>query len=111
MAEHHSARQRANAVAKTAVHVGRLLSDLRASKGDTQKQLADRLGMTVSMISRLESGSHLPSLTTLSRIALGYGRRLDIAFHEHEHRHPDGTIHKHAHVHDDGRHGHDHEAD
>lgn len=104
----HGHEHRLPAASETAIQVGRLLADLRSVKGETQKQLADRLGMTVSMISRLESGSHLPSLTTLCRIAAGYGRRLDIVFHEHEHAHADGTVHKHVHAHNDGAHEHDH---
>lgn len=99
---------RLRAASETASQIGRLLADLRSAEGETQKQLADRLGMTVSMISRLESGTHLPSLTTLSRLAEGYGRRLDIVFHEHEHQHADGTVHLHAHAHDD-EHAHEHE--
>ena len=45
-----------------------------------------------SMISRLESGDHVPSVKTLCRIADAFGRRLEIAFHEHEHEHADGNI-------------------
>lgn len=110
MSKHLAENSRVAAASQAADQVGRLLADLRAAKGETQKQLAKRLGMTVSMISRLESGSHLPSITTLCRIAAGYGRRLEIVFHEHEHVHVDGTVHKHVHAHDDGAHRHDHEA-
>lgn len=96
------------AAAEAAASVARALADLRIARGETQKQLAARLGMTESMISRLESGSHLPTVSTLCRIAEGFGRRLDIAFHEHEHGHADGTRHTHLHEHDD-EHMHDHE--
>ena len=64
--------------------------------------------MTESMISRLESGDHLPNITTLCRIAAAFDRRLEIAFHEHEHTHADGTSHRHVHEH--GDHGHVHKA-
>lgn len=64
--------------------------------------------MTESMISRLESGDHVPSVATLCRIADGFDRRLDISFHEHKHQHTDGTRHKHVHRHDDLDHMHDH---
>ena len=57
------------------------LAALRADRGETQKQLAVRIGMTESMISRFERGDHLPSLTTLCRIADGFDRRLEIVFH------------------------------
>lgn len=39
----------------------------------TQKQLAQRLGMNQSAISRLEDGEHNPTLATLSRISTALG--------------------------------------
>jgi transcriptional regulator with XRE-family HTH domain len=85
---------------------------LRAERGETQKQLAVRLGMTESMISRLETGDHVPSLATLARIAAGFDRRLQIVFHEHEHEHEhehaDGIRHTHGHSHADFDHMHGH---
>ena len=85
------------------------LLELRARTGETQKQLAQRLRMTESMISRLERGDHVPSLKTLCRIADAFGRRLEIVFHEHEHSHAGGTRHSHSHSHldPDHRHGED----
>jgi len=81
---------------------------LRTAAGETQRQLALRLRMTESMVSRLERGDHVPSLKTLCRIAEAYGRRLEIVFHEHEHEHADGTRHSHPHGHDDPDHRHRH---
>ena len=81
---------------------------MRAERRETQKQLATRLGMTESMISRLENGEHVPSLATLSRIAIAFDRTLEIAFHEHEHEHADGTRHVHVHGHNDIDHMHTH---
>ena len=95
--------------AEAAIRLARQVSALRAARGETQRQLAERLGMTDSMISRLESGSHLPTVATLCRIAEGLGRRLDFVFHEHEHEHADGTRHSHPHRHDD-QHDHRHDA-
>src|ERR1700676_5072940 len=94
--------------ADATARVARQLVQLRAARGETQKQLALRLGMTDSMISRLESGSHSPTLATLCRLAEGFGRRLEIAFHEHEHEHADGTRHTHVHGHADDAHRHEH---
>ena len=91
-----------------AAQCARRLLELRAHTGETQKQLADRLRMTESMISRLERGDHVPSLRTLCRFADAFGRRLEIVFHEHEHEHADGTRHSHPHSHDDPDHQHDH---
>jgi transcriptional regulator with XRE-family HTH domain len=73
------------------------LAALRGAAGETQRQLATRLRMTESMISRLERGDHVPSLKTLSRIAQAYGRRLEIVFHEHEHGPADSARHTHPH--------------
>jgi transcriptional regulator with XRE-family HTH domain len=85
------------------------LAAMRAERRETQKQLATRLGMTESMVSRLENGEHVPSQATLSRIAIAFDRTLEIAFHEHEHEHADGTRHVHAHGHNDIDHMHTHE--
>lgn len=86
-----------------------LLVAFRTEAGETQKQLAARIGMTVSMISRLERGDHVPSVATLCRIAEAFGRRLQITFHEHEHGHSDGTRHSHGHDHRDPEHQHEHD--
>lgn len=89
----------ANDSAAIAADCARKLLELRARNGETQRQLAERLGMTELMISRLERGDHVPSLKTLCRIADAFGRRLEIVFHEHEHSHADGTRHSHPHSH------------
>lgn len=104
-------RPRASATTVLAARFAQQLAALRAQRGETQKQLALRLGMTESMISRFETGAHLPSLTTLARIASAFDRRLEIVFHEHEHVHTDGVRHSHVHGHDDGDHLHAHEDD
>ena len=49
---------------------------LRARKGLTQEQLAERMETTQSVISRLESGSAKPSLATLERLANALGARV-----------------------------------
>jgi transcriptional regulator with XRE-family HTH domain len=97
-----------NDSAAIAAQCAHRLLELRTHTGETQKQLAKRLEMTESMISRLERGDHVPSLSTLCRIADAFGRRLEIVFHEHEHEHADGTRHSHPHSHDDPDHQHDH---
>ncbi|MBL8577017.1 MAG: helix-turn-helix transcriptional regulator [Mesorhizobium sp.] len=97
-----------NDSAAIAAQCARRLFELRRHSGETQKQFAKRVRMTESMISRLERGDHVPSLATLCRIADGFGRRLEIVFHEHEHDHADGTRHSHAHGHDDADHQHQH---
>jgi transcriptional regulator with XRE-family HTH domain len=104
-------RRAANDRTALAAGCARKLLELRSGAGETQRQLAWRLGMTESMISRLERGDHVPSLGTLCRIADAFGRRIEIVFHEHEHSHADGTRHSHPHHHDDPDHRHDHGAD
>ncbi len=95
----------ANAIA---AECARTLLQLRGATGETQLQLAKRLRMTESMVSRLESGQHTPNLRTLCRVAEAFGRQLEIVFHEHEHRHADGTKHSHPHHHLDPHHRHAH---
>jgi DNA-binding XRE family transcriptional regulator len=87
--------------AMIACQCAQTLLALRGEAGETQREMASRLRMTESVISRLERGDHLPSLKTLCRIAQAYGRRLEIVFHEHadgaHHAHPGGPDHHHAH--------------
>jgi transcriptional regulator with XRE-family HTH domain len=73
-------RRSANDSALLAANCAHQLLRLRASTGLTQKQLAARLRMTESMISRLERGDHVPSLKTLCRIADAFALRLSIVF-------------------------------
>ncbi len=70
-----------NDSAAIAAQCAHRLLELRTHTGETQKQLAKRLAMTESMISRLERGDHVPSLATLCRIADAFGRRLEIVCH------------------------------
>lgn len=54
--------------------------DARKSSGLTQKQLAERTGITQADISKLENGNANPSLRTLQRLAAGMGMRVKIEF-------------------------------
>lgn len=49
--------------------LSRRLKELRAKRGLTQAALANRAGVTLSYIGRLEIGRHDPQLSTLYRIA------------------------------------------
>lgn len=60
--------------------VARLLIQFRMKHDLTQDQLAQLMGTSAPAISRLESGTHVPSLTTLSRLAEAAGERLVIGF-------------------------------
>ena len=56
--------------------LARSLIGLRIERGLTQKELAERMNTTQSVISRLESGSANPSLATLKRLADALGARV-----------------------------------
>ena len=45
----------------------------RATHGQSQAELAQRLGMRQPNVARLESGEHEPSLSTLARLSLALG--------------------------------------
>ncbi len=50
----------------------------RTRNGLTQEDLAARMGTSVSAISRLESGFHVPSIDTLRKLAGALGGRVKI---------------------------------
>lgn len=54
--------------------------DARKDTGMTQKELAEKTGITQADISRLENGSANPSLKTLQRLAEGMGMKLKLEF-------------------------------
>ncbi len=54
------------------------LMRLRISKGLTQEELAKLLNTKQESIARLESGSSLPSLSTVKRVADALGAELEI---------------------------------
>ena len=61
--------------------MARLVYDLRAQAGLTQKELAQRVGTTASVISQLEDADYNGhSLTMLRRIAAAVGQRVQISF-------------------------------
>ncbi|MDR1561560.1 MAG: XRE family transcriptional regulator [Dysgonamonadaceae bacterium] len=56
--------------------VGKRIKSIRESKSITVEQLAERSGLDVEQISRLEEEKDLPSLTPLIKIARALGTRL-----------------------------------
>ncbi len=72
------------AQAKFAVaeHCARALIAHRMKSKQTQRELADQLHMTESMVSRLERGDHVPNIQTLCRIADALGKDLVVSFVE-----------------------------
>ena len=51
--------------------LGQRIRELRAQKGVTQEELADRCGMFRTYLSRIESGQANPTLTALHTLARG----------------------------------------
>jgi ribosome-binding protein aMBF1 (putative translation factor) len=63
--------------------LGQLIYDLRTQAGLSQRELAERMGTTQSVISRLEEGGGARNrLDTLARVASALGRHLVISFPE-----------------------------
>ncbi|MDR3314695.1 MAG: helix-turn-helix domain-containing protein [Oscillospiraceae bacterium] len=58
----------------------RQIVQARAEQGLTQQELARRVGLPQSNISRLESGSYNPSLAFLKKVADGLGKELHVEF-------------------------------
>ena len=52
----------------------------REEQNLSQRQLADRTGVTQSDISKIESGEANPTLETLKKLAKGLGMNLSISF-------------------------------
>lgn len=57
------------------------LLEARRRAGLTQAELAEAMGTTRSVVSRLESGRHSPSVDTVAAAAKALGCRLEIRLH------------------------------
>ena len=55
--------------------LGQTLRELRLERGITQLELARRTGLSPTVVSRIESGKGVPSVTTLHRLGRGLGVR------------------------------------
>lgn len=63
--------------------LGQLIYDLRSEAGLSQRELAERMGTTQSVISRLEEGGGARNrLDTLGRVAVALDRHLVVSFPE-----------------------------
>ena len=63
--------------------LGQLIYDLRTQAGLSQRALAERMGTTQSVISRLEEGGGAKNrLDTLARVATALDRHLVVSFPE-----------------------------
>ena len=64
--------------------VGNLITEARVEKGIPQKELAERLGMTPSTLSKIENGHRDCKIKELRMIAKYLGKRLVISFADPE---------------------------
>lgn len=63
--------------------LGQLIYDLRTEAGLSQRELAERMGTTQSVISRLEEGGGARNrIDTLARVAIALNRHLVLSFPE-----------------------------
>lgn len=62
------------------VELCEMIANTRNQLGITQKQLAEKSGVSQANISKIENGSYKPSIAILKRIADGLGKRLVIEF-------------------------------
>ena len=61
-----------------------LVISARSAANLTQKQLAQRSGVSQANSSKIENGNYQPSLSTLKRIAGALGKRLVVSFEDSE---------------------------
>ena len=54
--------------------------EARAETNITQKELSKRTGISQSNLSRIETGVESPTVDTLNKIAMGFGKKLKISF-------------------------------
>ncbi len=59
-------------------YMGQVISDARKAEKLTQSELAERVGMNKTYISRIEKGSIEPGISTFSKIIEALGLRLEI---------------------------------
>lgn len=73
-------RQQSLQTERANARIARMIIDLRREAGLTQKQLADKIGTTQSVVSRLEDAEYDGhSLSMLNRIAVSLGKQLNVA--------------------------------
>ena len=51
------------------IKIGKFISELRKEKGLTQKELADKIGVTDRAISKWENGRGMPDISLLRKIS------------------------------------------
>ena len=56
--------------------------EAEASERGVQHELAERMGTSISAISRLESGQHRPNVETLEKLGRAFGERFVFGFED-----------------------------
>jgi ribosome-binding protein aMBF1 (putative translation factor) len=72
--------------------LARIVIRHRTRLGLSQNELAERVGTSHSAISRIESGRHRTSVTTLERLARALDLRLVVGFESGPAEHPDREL-------------------
>jgi len=72
--------QHAYWAAMRAFQIGEEVRRLRAERGLSQQELAQRMGVAQSVVARLEAGGVEPRLSTLDRVAQALGVELKVHF-------------------------------
>ena len=57
-----------------------MIKEARLQAGLTQKELAERLGITESAVGKMENKKSAPSVNTLQRVATAVGKELLVVF-------------------------------
>ena len=73
--------QHAYDAAARAFLLGEEIRSLRTERGLSQRELAERMGVSQSVVGRLEAGGVEPRLSTLDRVARALGVELEVHFH------------------------------
>jgi transcriptional regulator with XRE-family HTH domain len=60
--------------------IARMVIEMRTARGWTQHELAQRMGTSHSVISRIESGRHQTSVETLKRLAAAFDTHVVVGF-------------------------------
>lgn len=66
------------------VEIREMVHEARIASGMTQKQLAERTGLTQSNISNIEKGVSRPTIGSMKKIADAFGKRLVIRLSDRE---------------------------
>ena len=80
-------------------NLGSVIKRLRTEQGVTQDALAEYLGISYQAVSKWETGTTLPDITLLPKLAVFFGVRIDELFsvnHEDELERIDGMLQKEA---------------